>query len=127
MTARDILYQWLDEDTDRIAAHARNIAGDHPALIEATERIQDPRGPDGVAAPDLEHAQVFRTKAVADLLEIADRIVNGEEQIADPLEVKTVPELRQIAKDEGVEGSVSQMPKAELVDAINEKRSEESE
>lgn len=125
MTARDILAQWTDESIERIEAHAKSIGGDKPELKEAAERVRDPRGPDGVQAPDLEHAQVFRLMALADLLESADEVTPGDK--ADPLEEKTVPELRQIAKDEGVEGSVSQMNKGELVDAINEKRESSAE
>lgn len=123
MTARDILAQWTDESIERIEAHAKSIGGEKPELKDAAERVRHPRGPDGVAAPDLEHGQVFRLMALADLLEAADEVTPGDK--ADPLEEKTVPELRQLANEEGVEGAVSQMKKSDLVDAINAKRSQE--
>lgn len=120
MTARDILAQWTDESIERIEAHARSIGGDKPELKEAAERVREPKGPDGIPAPDLEHAQVFRLMALADLLEAADEVTPGEK--ADPLEQKTVPELRQLAGEEGIE-NVSVMRKPELIDALNESRS----
>lgn len=119
MTAPHILATRHDEAVDKIQAHAKSISSDHPEVVDAVERVRNTSG------PDEEHTRVFRLEAIADLLEVIDEKTAGEK--ADPLEVKTVPELRQIAKEEGVEGSVSQFNKQELIDAINEKREEDSE
>jgi hypothetical protein len=74
MTARDILHQWSDEAILKIEAHAESIGGDNPEIIDALEKVRDPKGWDGVRAPDAEHEQVFRLQALADLMEKVDEI-----------------------------------------------------
>jgi hypothetical protein len=121
MVARTILTQRQDAAMDRIEAHAKSISKEHPDVAEAAERVRDVRGPDEA------HTRVFRIEAIADLLETIDEGEATESEAADPLEVKTVPVLREMARGEGVEGSVSQMNKPDLIDAINERRSQEED
>jgi hypothetical protein len=94
---------------ERIEAHANSIAGDHPEIVEAAERVRTVRGPDEM------HTRIFRIEAVADLMQLIDELKGGE--VADPLEAKKVPELRQIAHEKGIENA-SELKKAELIEAI---------
>ena len=111
MVATTILTKRQDAAMDRIEAHANSIAGDHPEIAEAAQRIRDARG------PDENHTRVFRLEAIADLVELIDEITEGEK--ADPLEGKKVAELRSIATQKGVENP-QDLKKAELVEAIRE-------
>ncbi len=72
MTAIDILHQWTEDAIARIEASAESLGGDNPEVVEAIEDVRDPKGPDGVRAPDALHAQVFRLQALADLLEVVN-------------------------------------------------------
>lgn len=119
MTALHILAQWDEENMDRIAAHAQSLAGDHPEIVEAAERVRTVRGPDEI------HTRTFRLGAIADLMECVDRITAGP--IADPLDNKNVPELREIAKAEGIGRPQDYRRKRELIDAIKAKRQSEDE
>jgi hypothetical protein len=74
MAARDVLHQWADEAILKIEAHAKSIGGDNPGVLEAVEKVRDPKGWDGVRAPDAEHAQVFRLQALAELMEKVDKM-----------------------------------------------------
>jgi Rho termination factor, N-terminal domain len=121
MTAPHILTQWQDEAMDKIEAHAKSISEEQPEVVEALQRARTVTGPDEL------HTRVFRLQAIADVFEALDSGSATSGEAADPLEVKTVPELREIAKEEGVEGSVSQMNKGELIDEINAKREENGE
>ena len=96
---------------DRIEAHANSVAGDHPDIAEAAQRLKSVRGPDEA------HTRVFRLEAIADLVELIDEVTEGEK--ADPLEGKKVAELRSIATQKGVENP-QDLKKAELVEAIRE-------
>lgn len=116
MVGRVQLAQRHDAAIDRIEAHAKSIGGEHPEIVEAAEAVRTAGRRDEV------HTRLFRLEAIADLLEVIDEKTAGDK--ADPLENKTVPELREIANEEGVGGSVSQLNKAELIDAINDKREE---
>lgn len=115
MVARHILFQRQDEAVERIAAHAQSIGGDNAEVVEAVERVRAVRG------MDEQHIRVFRTEAVADLMKLLDEIITGS--ASDPLEAKTVPQLKGIAKSEGIEG-YSDLNKPQLIAAINENRSE---
>ncbi len=114
MVARTILFKMQDEAARRIEAHARSIGGDHPDIVEAAERVKNAKG------LDEQHTRVFHLQAIADLLEKVDEVTSGK--AADPLEGKSVKELREIAKEEGVGGSVSQMNKHQLLDEIRANR-----
>lgn len=117
MVARHLLFSRQDEAVERIAAHAESIGGDNQEVVDAVERVRDVRG------PDEQHVRVFRTEAVADLMELLDELITGES--ADPLEIKTVPQLKGIAKSEGVEG-YSDLNKSQLISAINQNRTSDS-
>ena len=114
MTAPHILANRHDEAVEKIQAHSKSIGGEEPEIVEAVERVRTASG------PDEEHTRVFRLEAIADLLEAIDEKTPGNK--ADPLEEKSVAQLKQLAHEEGVRGSISQMNKGQLIDAINDKR-----
>ena len=118
MVARTILTKRQDAAMERIEAHANSIADNHEDITEAAERVRDARG------PDESHTRVFRLEAIADLLEKIDELKGGS--VADPLEVKKVPELRQIAREKDIEGAAD-LNKAELIEAIRQNEAEEDE
>ena len=107
-----------DAAIERIEAHARSLAGESPELAEAAQRIKN------VKAQDQDHERLFRLEAVADLLALVDEITAGEangNDSGDLLEDKNVSELKDIAKDEGVEAPYK-LNKAELIEAIRKQR-----
>ena len=121
MVARHLLFQRQDAAVERIARHAEHLGGDDPEVVEAVERVRDVNG------PDEQHVRVFRTEAVADLMQLLDELLASGKSEED-LEDKTVVELRQIATTEGVSGAGSIRRKQELVSAIREnRRSQENE
>jgi hypothetical protein len=103
---------------DRIEAHANSIAGEHPDIAQAAERVRGARGPDEA------HTRVFRLEAIADLIELIDEITEGEK--ADPLEAKTASELREMAKAKGVKRT-SDKNKDDLIAAIRNAEAGEDE
>lgn len=107
----------MDAAIDRIEAYAQRKGGENPEVRDAVERVRNARGQDEL------HVRLFRTEALADLLDAVEE-AEGREPV-EPLEVKKVPELRQIANEQGVEGSVSEMNKGQLIDAINSKRQDD--
>lgn len=115
MVARTIIHKRHDAAAERIEAHANSIAGNHQDVVEVVERVRTARGPDEM------HTRLFRLEAIADLLEKIDELKGGEK--ADPLEAKRVPELRQIAEENGVDNP-SELKKAQLIQAIRAKESE---
>lgn len=115
MVARHLLFTRQDEAVERIAAHAQSIGGTNTDIVDAVERVRNVRG------PDEQHIRVFRTEAVADLMQLLDEAITGTE--TSPLEAKTVPQLRGIAKAEGIEG-YSNMNKAALITEIEHNRAD---
>jgi hypothetical protein len=118
VVARTILTKRQDVAMDRIEAHANSIAGEHPDIAEAAERVRSARGPDEA------HTRVFRLEAIADLIELIDEITEGEK--ADPLEAKTASELREMAKAKGVKRT-SDKNKDDLIAAIRNAEAGEDE
>lgn len=118
MVARHLLFKRQDDAVEKIAAHAQSIGGQDKDVVEAVEAIRNVRG------MDEQHIRVFRTEAVANLMEVLDKQITGS--AADPLEASTVPELKGIAKREGVQ-NYSDMNKSELIHAINASRRSDSE
>lgn len=111
MTDHRILRRQRQDALEGIEAHVASIAEVRPDLGEKAEAVANARGRDAA------HTETARTVALAEFMEALDVELRGDDA-GDPLENKTVPVLRQMADELGLELD-SKAKKADIIEAIN--------